>query len=47
MRELSFLNKGVTNSLRTDKREKNEKGGLLSETFYSDEGIKGYLSPFF
>ncbi|MCM4170102.1 DNA topoisomerase (ATP-hydrolyzing) subunit B [Arenibacter sp. TNZ] len=42
MRELSFLNKGVTISL-TDKREKDEKGDFLSETFYSDEGLKEFV----
>ncbi|RAJ15500.1 DNA topoisomerase (ATP-hydrolyzing) subunit B [Arenibacter echinorum] len=42
MRELSFLNKGVTISL-TDKRQKDEKGEFLSETFYSDEGLKEFV----
>lgn len=42
MRELSFLNKGVTISL-TDRRVKDEKGGFLSETFYSDEGLKEFV----
>ncbi|MEQ8220035.1 MAG: DNA topoisomerase (ATP-hydrolyzing) subunit B [Arenibacter sp.] len=42
MRELSFLNKGVTISL-TDKRQKDEKGDFLSETFYSDEGLKEFV----
>lgn len=42
MRELSFLNKGVTISI-TDKRQKDEKGEYLSETFYSDEGLKEFV----
>lgn len=42
MRELSFLNKGVTISL-TDKREKDSKGEFLGETFYSDEGLKEFV----
>ena len=42
MRELSFLNKGVTITL-TDKREKDEKGDFISETFYSDEGLKEFV----
>ncbi|QYJ67496.1 DNA topoisomerase (ATP-hydrolyzing) subunit B [Flavobacterium litorale] len=42
MRELSFLNKGITVTL-TDKREKNEKGEYLSEVFHSDEGLKEFV----
>jgi DNA gyrase subunit B len=42
MRELSFLNKGITVTL-TDKREKNEKGEFVSEVFHSDEGLKEYI----
>ena len=42
MRELSFLNKGVTISL-TDRREKDDKGNFISETFYSDEGLKEFV----
>jgi DNA gyrase subunit B len=42
MRELSFLNKGVTISI-TDKRQKDEKGEYVSETFYSDEGLKEFV----
>ena len=42
MRELSFLNKGITITF-TDKREKNEKGEFLSEVFHSDEGLKEYI----
>ncbi|TLP77025.1 DNA topoisomerase (ATP-hydrolyzing) subunit B [Maribacter sp. ACAM166] len=42
MRELSFLNKGVTISI-TDKRQKDDKGEYISETFYSDEGLKEFV----
>lgn len=42
MRELSFLNKGVTISI-TDKRQKDEKGEYVSEVFYSDEGLKEFV----
>ena len=42
MRELSFLNKGVTISI-TDKRQKDEKGEFVSESFYSDEGLKEFV----
>ena len=42
MRELSYLNKGVTISI-TDKRQKDEKGEYVSESFYSDEGLKEFV----
>ncbi len=42
MRELSFLNKGVTISI-TDKRQKDEEGEFVSESFYSDEGLKEFV----
>ncbi len=44
MRELSFLNKGVTITL-TDKRQKDKdsESGYLNETFYSDEGLKEFV----
>ena len=42
MRELSFLNKGITIKL-TDKRNKDEKGNDVHETFHSDEGLKEYI----
>jgi DNA gyrase subunit B len=44
MRELSYLNKGVTISI-TDKRQidKESESGYLSETFYSDEGLKEFV----
>ncbi|MGB5497622.1 MAG: ATP-binding protein, partial [Maribacter sp.] len=42
MRELSFLNKGVTITI-TDKRQKDEKGEFVTESFYSDEGLKEFV----
>ncbi|AKA34338.1 DNA topoisomerase (ATP-hydrolyzing) subunit B [Flagellimonas lutaonensis] len=42
MRELSYLNKGVTITL-TDKRNKDEKGEYISEIFYSEEGLKEFI----
>ena len=42
MRELSFLNKGVTITI-TDKRQKDEKGEFVSEVFYSTEGLKEFV----
>lgn len=42
MRELSFLNKGITITL-TDKREKDDKGEFVSEIFHSDEGLKEFV----
>lgn len=42
MRELSYLNKGVTITM-TDKRTKDENGEFVSETFYSEEGLKEFI----
>ncbi len=42
MRELSFLNKGITIIL-TDRREKDKDGNFLSETFHSKEGLKEFI----
>ncbi|WP_116787506.1 DNA topoisomerase (ATP-hydrolyzing) subunit B [Flavobacterium psychrotrophum] len=42
MRELSYLNKGITITL-TDKREQDDKGEYLSETFHSQEGLKEFV----
>lgn len=42
MRELSFLNKGITITL-TDKREKDDKGEFAGETFHSQEGLKEFV----
>ncbi|WP_318342809.1 DNA topoisomerase (ATP-hydrolyzing) subunit B [Flagellimonas baculiformis] len=42
MRELSYLNKGITITL-TDKRNKDDKGEFISETFHSEEGLKEFI----
>ena len=42
MRELSFLNKGITIYF-TDKREKDEKGEFPTEKFHSEEGLKEFI----
>ncbi|RNL85979.1 DNA topoisomerase (ATP-hydrolyzing) subunit B [Sinomicrobium pectinilyticum] len=42
MRELAFLNKGITITL-TDKRVTDEKGEFESETFHSEEGLKEFI----
>ena len=42
MRELSFLNKGITINL-TDKRRKDVDGNDVLETFHSNEGLKEYI----
>ncbi|RZJ65097.1 MAG: DNA topoisomerase (ATP-hydrolyzing) subunit B [Flavobacterium sp.] len=42
MRELSFLNKGITITF-TDKREVDENGQFRSEVFFSNEGLKEYI----
>lgn len=42
MRELSYLNKGVTIKL-TDKRNKDDEGNFISEIFYSDIGLPEFV----
>ncbi len=42
MRELAFLNKGITITL-TDKRTPNEDGSFETETFHSTEGLKEFI----
>jgi len=42
MRELSFLNRGITITL-TDKRELDKDGNFVGETFHSDEGLKEFV----
>jgi DNA gyrase subunit B len=42
MRELSFLNKGITITM-CDRRHLDEKGELVTETFHSKEGLKEFV----
>jgi len=42
MRELSYLNKGITLTL-IDERQVQEDGSYFSETFHSDEGLKEFI----
>ena len=42
LRELAFLNKGITITL-IDKRETDEKGEFIGETFHSDEGLPEFI----
>ena len=42
LRELAFLNKGITITL-TDERVKEENGEFKSETFYSEGGLKEFV----
>jgi DNA gyrase subunit B len=42
MRELSYLNKGVTLTI-TDKRHKDDKGQYVQELFCSEEGLKEFI----
>jgi DNA gyrase subunit B len=42
MRELSYLNKGVTLTI-TDKRQKQEDGSFVQDVFHSTEGLKEFI----
>ncbi len=42
MRELSFLNKGITITI-TDKRNKDEKGKYIHNEFFSQDGLKEFI----
>ena len=42
MRELSYLNKGITITL-LDRRHKDDKGEFEGETFHSEEGLKEFV----
>ncbi len=43
MRELSYLNQGLTITM-TDERHTDEEGQFLTETFYSTEGLKDFVT---
>jgi DNA gyrase subunit B len=42
LRELAFLNKGIRLTI-TDRRQQKDDGSYLSDTFYSDEGLKDFI----
>ncbi len=42
MRELAYLNKGITITL-TDMRHKDDEGNYVEEIFYSEEGLKEFV----
>ena len=42
LRELSFLNKGISLSIK-DLRQKDSKGEYVGETFYSKDGLKEFI----
>jgi DNA gyrase subunit B len=42
MRELAFLNKGITITI-TDERQKDEEGNHIHEEFFSKEGLKEFI----
>ncbi len=43
LRELAYLNKGITLTL-TDERYTDEDGNFKNDTFYSEEGLKDFIS---
>ncbi len=43
LRELAYLNKGVRLTI-TDEREKNEKGEFLSDSYFSEGGLKEFVA---
>ena len=43
LRELAFLNKGVTLTI-TDKRHTNDDGEYLHDTYFSEEGLKEFVA---
>src|ERR1039457_2649571 len=42
LRELAFLNKGITLTI-TDEREKDEAGNQVSDTFFSQNGLRDFI----
>jgi DNA gyrase subunit B len=43
LRELAYLNKGITIDI-TDRREKDEEGNFITSTFYSEGGLKEFVT---
>ncbi len=42
LRELSFLNQGITITL-TDRRSKDDEGNFVSDTFHSEDGLREFV----
>ena len=42
LRELSYLNQGITIEI-TDKRNKDEEGNFIQDTFFSEDGLKEFV----
>ena len=42
LRELAYLNKGIKLTL-TDRRQKDDNGNFMTETFFSNEGLKEFV----
>ncbi|OQX80900.1 MAG: DNA topoisomerase (ATP-hydrolyzing) subunit B [Bacteroidetes bacterium 4484_249] len=43
LRELAFLNKGIKLTI-TDEREQDEEGNYISNTYFSEEGLKDFIN---
>ncbi len=43
LRELAFLNKGISLKI-TDEREKTEEGDFITDTYFSQEGLKDFIN---
>jgi len=43
LRELAYLNKGITLTL-TDERENDDNGNFVSDTFFSKDGLRDFIS---
>ncbi len=42
MRELAYLNQGITITI-TDKRNKDDEGNFIADTFYSEDGLREFV----
>ena len=43
LRELAFLNKGIRLTI-TDEREKDDEGNFITDTYFSEEGLKDFIN---
>jgi len=43
LRELAFLNKGIELTI-TDEREKDDEGNFITDTYFSEEGLKDFIN---